>query len=237
MDKPPRMASRRRHSPEVHRTERIGWLRAAVLGANDGIISTTSLMAGVAASRADHHQLVMAGLAGLVAGAMSMAAGEYVSVSSQSDSERADTERERVELATEPELELQELADIYAARGLSPGLAAQVAQALMAHDALGAHVRDELGLSKDLAARPGQAAVASALSFTAGALLPFLVGVVSREHVVVSLVATSLVSLLALGVVAAWAGGVPWLRPAVRVTLLGALAMGLTAATGRLFGG
>jgi len=222
---------------ETHRTERIGWLRAAVLGANDGIVSIASLTVGIAASRASHGELLVAGVAGLVAGAMSMAAGEYVSVSSQLDTERADLARERAELATKPELETQELTLIYVARGLTPDLASQVARQLMAHDALGAHARDELGMSETGRARPVQAALTSAVTFTVGAMLPLLIAFVSpTEYVVPAVAATSIVFLIALGAVSARAGGASVVKAALRVMVLGGLAMGLTALVGRLFG-
>jgi len=223
--------------PELHRTARIGWLRAAVLGANDGIVSTASLMVGVAAAHAEYGELLVAGIAGLVAGAMSMAAGEYVSVSSQSDTEQADLGRERAELRARPEFEAQELAAIYVTRGLTPELATQVAQQLMAHDALGAHARDELGISEALSARPVQAALTSAATFAAGAALPLLAALVApAQQRVPLLAATSLVFLTALGGLAARAGGAPVLEASARVAFWGALAMGLTAAVGRLFG-
>jgi vacuolar iron transporter family protein len=222
---------------ESHRFQRIGWLRAAVLGANDGIVSTASLMVGVAAADVGRSGLLVAGVAGLVAGAMSMAAGEYVSVSSQSDTEQADLARERAELKAQPEHEHQELAEIYIKRGLAPELATQVARQLMAHDALGAHARDELGISESLSARPVQAAFASALTFAAGAALPLLAALVAPPSLVLSLVSgVSLVVLTALGALAASAGGAPILRASLRVVFWGALAMGLTAGVGKLFG-
>lgn len=222
---------------ERHRTERIGWLRAAVLGANDGIVSTASLVVGVAASGADRAEVLVAGGAGLVAGALSMAAGEYVSVSSQADTERADLARERRELATDVAAEEDELTQIYARRGLEPTLARTVAQQLMAHNALAAHARDELGITEELAARPLQAALASAATFAVGAALPLGVEVIAAPASAVLLVsATSLVFLAALGALAAGAGGAsPW-TGAVRVGFWGALAMAATAAIGRLFG-
>ncbi|CAL95269.1 VIT family protein [Azoarcus olearius] len=227
---------RHRHR-EHHRTERIGWLRAAVLGANDGIVSTASLMVGVAAANADRAGLMLAGVAALVAGAMSMAAGEYVSVSSQADTEAADLARERTELATQSEAEHRELAAIYVSRGLTPDLATQVARQLMAHDALAAHARDELGISPQAAARPVQAALTSALTFSVGAALPLLTAVATPTHLVVPTVtASSLVCLVALGALAARAGRAPVLIAAARVGFWGALAMGLTAAVGRAFG-
>jgi len=222
---------------EQHRTQRIGWLRAAVLGANDGIVSTASLIIGVAAAEASRGSVVIAGVAGLVAGAMSMAAGEYVSVSSQADTERADLERERGELATEPEAEQQELAKIYVNRGLDEPLAMQVAERLMAHDALAAHARDELGISEIHVARPVQAALASAATFAVGAAMPLLTAVIVPERtLVVAVAATSLVFLAVLGALGARAGGAPVVRAAVRVTFWGALAMALTAGVGALFG-
>lgn len=223
--------------PERHRSKRIGWLRAAVLGANDGIVSTASLMVGVAAASVGRSELIVAGVAGLVAGAMSMAAGEYVSVSSQSDTEQADLARERIELAAQPEHEHQELAAIYVARGLTPKLAAQVAQQLMKHDALGAHARDELGMSDIASARPVQAALTSAATFSVGAALPLLTALVSPVQQLVPLMAgTSLVFLTALGALAARTGGAPVLQASVRVAFWGALAMGVTAGVGKLFG-
>ncbi|MCC6612762.1 MAG: VIT family protein [Anaerolineae bacterium] len=222
---------------ESHRAERIGWLRAAVLGANDGIVSTSSLVVGVAAASALRSEVLIAGVAGLVAGAMSMAAGEYVSVSSQADTEKADLERERTELATDAEFELQELASIYVERGLDPALAKEVAAQLMVHDALGAHARDELGFSESTVARPVQAALASAASFTAGAALPLVVVLLAPESsLVIAVSVISLIFLAVLGVLAARAGGAPALRAAVRVTFWGALAMALTAGIGALFG-
>ena len=223
--------------PERHRTERIGWLRAAVLGANDGIVSTASLIVGVAAANAGRNEMLVAGVAGLVAGAMSMAAGEYVSVSSQSDTEQADLARERAELDAQPEFERQELAAIYVARGLTPELATQVAQQLMAHDALGAHARDELGVSETVSARPVQAGLTSAATFAVGAALPLLTALVSPAPQLVAVVAaTSLVFLIALGALSARTGGAPVLKASVRVAFWGALAMGITAVVGRLFG-
>lgn len=222
---------------ERHYANRIGWLRAAVLGANDGIVSTASLVVGVAAAQADHNAVVLAGLAGLVAGAMSMAAGEYVSVSSQADTEKADMARERRELETQPEYERQELTKIYIERGLDPQLAAQVTEQLMAHDALGTHMRDELGLTEVHSARPIQAAVASALTFAVGAALPLLLAWLSPMSLVLPVVAIgSLISLALLGGMAAQVGGAPMLASAVRVTFWGALAMLATALVGKLFG-
>ena len=223
--------------PERHRTERIGWLRAAVLGANDGIVSTASLIVGVAAANAGRNEMLVAGVAGLVAGAMSMAAGEYVSVSSQYDTEQADLGRERGELDAQPESERQELAAIYVARGLTPELATQVAQQLMAHDALGAHSRDELGMSETVSARPVQAGLTSAATFAVGAALPLLTALVSPvPHLVPVVAATSLVFLVALGALSARTGGAPVLKASLRVAFWGALAMGITAIVGRLFG-
>jgi len=221
---------------ERHRTGRIGWLRAAVLGANDGIVSTASLVVGVAAAHATSHDVLVAGVAGLVAGAMSMAAGEYVSVSSQADTERADIERERQELATDEEHEHAELAAIYVRRGLDPSLAQQVAVQLMAHDALAAHARDELGISDTLSARPVQAALASAGTFAVGAALPLLTVVIAPGAQLIPAVSgTALVFLAVLGGVAALAGGANATAGAVRVTFWGAFAMALTAGVGALF--
>jgi VIT1/CCC1 family predicted Fe2+/Mn2+ transporter len=222
---------------ETHRSQRIGWLRATVLGANDGIVSTASLVVGVAAASAARADVMIAGVAGLVAGAMSMAAGEYVSVSSQSDTERADLEKERLELAESPELELKELQQIYVKRGLDADLALRVAEQLTASDALTTHLRDELGISAMHAARPIQAAFASAGSFAVGAALPLLAVVVAPPSGVGVLVTvTSLAFLALLGGVAARAGGAEPLRGALRVTFWGALAMAITAAVGRLVG-
>jgi len=222
---------------ERHRTQRIGWLRAAVLGANDGILSTASLVLGVAAARAPHSGVLVAGVAGLVAGAMSMAAGEYVSVHSQADTEHADLERERRELKTDDKGEHRELAAIYVTRGLEPSLAKQVAEQLMIHDALGAHARDELGISKTSRARPLQAALASAGSFAAGAALPLVVTALTPQTSLIPLVAgTSLLFLALLGGLAARAGGANVAVGALRVTFWGALAMAVTAGVGALFG-
>jgi VIT1/CCC1 family predicted Fe2+/Mn2+ transporter len=222
---------------ERHRTDRIGWLRAAVLGANDGIVSTASLVLGVAAAGASPKSILTAGVAGLVAGAMSMAAGEYVSVSSQADTERADLARERQELATAPESEHKELTAIYAQRGLDAGLASQVATQLMAHDALGAHARDELGMSDTMAARPVQAGLASAATFAAGAAMPLLVALLAPASATMWAVAvSSLLFLAVLGSLAARAGGASVRTAAARVTFWGALAMALTAGVGALFG-
>jgi VIT1/CCC1 family predicted Fe2+/Mn2+ transporter len=228
---------RRRIHREDHRTDRIGWLRAAVLGANDGIVSTASLVVGVAASDAGRGSIWVAGVAGLVAGAMSMAAGEYVSVSSQSDTERADLERERRELATDLEYEQEELAGIYEKRGLDADLARQVALQLMEKDALGAHARDELGITDMTAARPVQAAFASAATFAAGAALPLAAfAVAPADHAAAFISLASLLFLAILGGLAAKTGGAPLGRGVFRVTFWGALAMGLTAAVGTLFG-
>ncbi|MDB6089027.1 MAG: protein of unknown function transrane [Gammaproteobacteria bacterium] len=222
---------------EQHRTGRIGWLRAAVLGANDGIVSTSSLMLGVAAAHASHSSVILTGAAGLVAGAMSMAAGEYVSVHSQADTEDAELARERAELKADNKGEHRELAAIYVSRGLDPSLAKQVAEQLMAHDALGAHARDELGISDTLRARPIQAAFASAASFSAGAAMPLLVTALVPLAGMIPLVsATSLVFLALLGGVAARAGGAGVMTGAIRVTFWGALAMALTAGVGSFFG-
>ncbi len=222
---------------ERHRTERIGWLRAAVLGANDGIVSTASLVLGVASAEGSRSAVLIAGVAGLVAGAMSMAAGEYVSVHSQADTEHADLERERGELAAGGPAEHEELAAIYVQRGLTPALAHQVAEQLMAHDALGAHARDELGISAALRARPVQAALTSALTFAVGAALPLVIVLLVPERRLVPAVAgASLVCLGALGGLAARAGGARALVGAARVVFWGALAMGITAGIGALFG-
>ena len=229
--------SRLRQHPESHLIERIGWLRAAVLGANDGIISTASLIVGVASAAATRNDVLISGVAGLVAGAMSMAAGEYVSVSSQSDTERADLARERKELSENAESELDELAEIYVQRGVDQPLARQVARQLMAKDALTAHARDELGISEVTAARPVQAALASAVMFSVGAAVPLLMAVVSPVNALVPVVsAASLGSLAALGAIGATAGGANVMRATVRVTFWGALAMGITAGIGKLFG-
>ena len=222
---------------ERHRTARVGWLRAAVLGANDGILSTASLVLGVAAAHGTHSSVLIAGVAGLVAGAMSMAAGEYVSVHSQADTEKADLQLERAELKTDNVGEHKELAAIYVARGLAPALAKQVAQQLMAHDALGAHARDELGISASFKARPIQAALASAGSFAVGALMPLLVAAIAPTAFLIPLVAgTSLAFLALLGALAARTGGAGMTAGALRVTFWGALAMALTAGVGALFG-
>jgi VIT1/CCC1 family predicted Fe2+/Mn2+ transporter len=222
---------------EQHHTDRIGWLRAAVLGANDGILSTSSLVLGVAAANATHRNLLIAGMAGLVAGAMAMAAGEYVSVHSQADTERADLDIESVELKTDSKGEHKELASIYIARGLDPTLAKQVAQQLMAHDALGAHARDELGISKKLRPRPIQAAFSSAGSFALGALMPLLVTAIAPVQGLIFSVSVSSLALLALlGGLAARVGGAGVMIGAIRVTFWGGLAMAMTAGIGWLFG-
>jgi VIT1/CCC1 family predicted Fe2+/Mn2+ transporter len=221
---------------ERHRTGRTGWLRAAVLGANDGLVSTSSLLLGVAAAHASHGSVLVAGVAALVSGAMSMAAGEYVSVQSQQDSELADLERERVELKTDNKGEHRELASIYVSRGLDPALANQVAEQLMNHDALGAHARDELGISETLRARPIQASLASAGSFTVGAAMPLLVTIIApAEGLAVLLPGTSLLFLAVLGGLAARIGGAGVIKGMVRVTFWGAFAMALTAGVGSLF--
>jgi VIT1/CCC1 family predicted Fe2+/Mn2+ transporter len=222
---------------ERHRGDRAGWLRAAVLGANDGILSTASLMLGVAASHAAHGNIMVAGVAGLVAGSMSMAAGEYVSVHSQADIEKADLTLERAELKTDNEGEQRELAAIYVKRGLDPALATKVAEQLMAHDALGAHAQDELGISTASSARPIQAALTSAASFAVGALMPLMVSVLAPAAGLIPIIAgTSLLFLAFLGGLAAHAGGAGLMAGAMRVTFWGALAMALTAGVGALFG-
>jgi VIT1/CCC1 family predicted Fe2+/Mn2+ transporter len=224
--------------PEIHRAHRVGWLRAAVLGANDGIVSTASLVLGVAAAETTRGGILTAGVAGLVAGAMSMAAGEYVSVSSQKDTEEADLERERSELEQNPKHEHAELAGIYVERGVDPETASRVAEQMMAHDALAAHARDELGFSETSAARPVEAALASASTFAMGAAMPLVVAALAPGADVIPAVAsTSLGFLALLGALAARAGGAPALVGATRVTVWGALAMILTTAVGRLFGG
>ena len=226
-----------RQHTERHRTERIGWLRAAVLGANDGILSTASLVRGVAAANGNHRNVLVAGVAALFAGAMSMAAGEYVSVHSQADTEKADLDLERKELGRDDEAEHRELAQIYVARGLDPSLAKQVAEQLMAHDALGAHARDELGISEALAARPVQAALSSAASFAVGAILPILAVILAPRTLIIPVVAgASLLFLAALGAWAASAGGAGVIKGATRVTFWGALAMAVTTGAGALFG-
>jgi VIT1/CCC1 family predicted Fe2+/Mn2+ transporter len=222
---------------EFHRAERVGWLRAAVLGANDGLISTSSLVVGVAAAEADAQAVLVAAVAGMVAGALSMAAGEYVSVGSQADTEQADLARERAELSTSPELEHAELTGIYVARGLDPELASKVADQLTAHDALGAHARDELGMSEGTRARPLQAALASAAAFAVGALPPaLLAALIPPSALTGSVVIITLVLLAVLGGAAAGLGGAPLRTGIVRVTFWGAVAMAATALVGRLFG-
>ncbi|MBC8212684.1 MAG: VIT family protein [Gammaproteobacteria bacterium] len=223
------------HKP--HKSHRTGWLRAAVLGANDGIVSTASLIIGVAAAGSTQSHVLLAGVAGLVAGAMSMAAGEYVSVSSQADTEKADLEMERLSLKHNAEFETEELAQIYQHRGLQPKLARQVAEQLMEHDALGAHARDEIGISEIVSAQPVQAALYSSATFTIGAALPLLTAWLVPLAQLIPLVSIlSLLFLALLGAIAAQAGGAPLLRGALRVTFWGALAMALTAVVGRLFG-
>ena len=229
--------SRLRTHSETHLSSRIGWLRAAVLGANDGIISTASLIVGVAAATPDRTAILIAGVAGLTAGALSMAAGEYVSVSSQSDTEEADLARERAELIEQPEFELEELADIYAARGVEKPLAREVARQLMVKDALGAHARDELGISEITTARPVQAAIASAITFAAGAALPLLAVILSPTvWLIYSVPAATIVFLALLGALGAQAGGANLLVGAARVAFWGALAMAITAGIGAIFG-
>jgi VIT1/CCC1 family predicted Fe2+/Mn2+ transporter len=222
---------------ERHAVSRIGWLRAAVLGANDGIVSTASLVVGVAAAEATRGPILLAASAGLVAGAMSMAAGEYVSVASQADSEAADLARERRELETQPEEELEEMTAIYVSRGLTPDLARQVAEQLNAGDALAAHARDELGISEHVTARPVQAALTSAATFAVGAAMPLLVSMLAPLPVIIPTISVAtLVFLAVLGWLGAWAGGAsPW-KPMLRVTFWGALALGVTAVIGKLFG-
>lgn len=222
---------------ENHLINRVGWLRAAVLGANDGIISTASLMVGVATAASASSEVLLTGIAGLVAGSMSMAAGEYVSVSSQADTERADLGRERRELETDRDAELQELATIYVGRGVEPALARQVAEQLMDKDALGAHARDELGISEAISANPIQAALTSAATFAAGAALPILAALVApRAALVPCVFGTSLVVLALLGAIGAKAGGAAMLKPTLRVAFWGAFAMGVTAAIGAVIG-
>lgn len=226
----------RRWHAEDHRSGRSGWLRAAVLGANDGIVSIAGLVVGVAASGAGATMVLASGVAGVVAGAMSMAAGEYVSVQSQADTEHADLEKERRELAEDPASELFELTGIYSRRGLTPDLARQVAEQLTAHDALGSHARDELGITETLRARPLQAAMASALAFVAGALLPIgAVVLAPADHLQATIVIATLASLAGSGALAAWAGGASSWRGALRVTFWGALAMAAAALIGRIF--
>ena len=222
---------------ELHRADRIGWLRAAVLGANDGTISVASLIIGVAAAGASQSSILISGVAGLVAGAMSMAAGEYVSVQSQADTEKADIELEKHELETDPEHELEELTLIYVNRGLDEPLAKLVAERLMAKDALGTHVRDELGITETLRARPLQAAFASAISFIAGAIIPIGTVLLAPATLIAEVsAATALVTLVVLGGTAAYTGGAPVVKGAMRVAFWGALAMGITAGVGRIFG-
>ena len=222
---------------EMHRSHRVGWLRAAVLGANDGIVSTSSLVIGVAAAASGHEAVMLAGVAGLFAGALSMAAGEYVSVYSQADTEKADIELEKKHLEAEPEFELRELAAIYEGRGLTPGLASEVARQLMAHDALGAHTRDELGITETTTARPLQAAVFSAAAFSVGAALPLIVTLLLPFNLMIVSVALSSLGFLAiLGAVAAKTGGAGMLKGSLRVLFWGAIAMAVTAGVGKLFG-
>lgn len=224
-------------APEAHRSEHIGWLRAAVLGANDGIVSTASLIMGVAAAQSSTQSVIVTGVAGLVAGAMSMAAGEYVSVSSQSDTENADLEREKAELATNIDFEKEELAQIYVSRGVEYKLATQVAEQLMARDALGSHARDELGITEVVSARPIQAALSSAAAFAAGAIIPILTVLISpSDKLLYSVGAATLVCLFVLGVIAAKVGGANIFKSAFRVVFWGALAMALTAGVGNIFG-
>lgn len=231
------MPSHRVSHVESHRHDRSGWLRAAVLGSNDAIVSTSSLMVGVAAADATSRAILVAGIAGLVAGAMSMAAGEYVSVSSQRDTERADIEREKHEIATNPEMELNELAGIYAKRGLDRSLALEVAKQLTAHDQIGAHLRDELGIHPGAEAHPFQAAWVSAISFAVFAFIPILFLMAApAAHRIPVIVVSSLVSLAALGAYGAYLGGAPLGRATMRVTVGGVLAMGMTAAIGHLLG-
>ncbi len=223
--------------PEFHRSENISWLRAAVLGANDGIVSTACLIVGVAAANSSHQNILLTGLAGLVGGAMSMASGEYVSVSSQADTENADLAREKIELATDIESEQKELAQIYVGRGLDPKLAEEVAIQLMSHDAIGSHARDELGITPNFSARPIQAALASAGSFSVGATLPLLMVIISPPNVLIGMVATaSLIFLIVLGIVAARVGGANAWKGAIRVGFWGAFAMATTAGIGMIFG-
>lgn len=221
---------------ETHRIEHLGWLRAAVLGANDGIISTSSLLVGIAAAHASHSNMLLTGFAGLVAGSMSMATGEYVSVASQADTEKASIRQERAELASDPESELRELTAIYVQRGLEKDLARQVAVQLMAHDALGTHARDELGISETTQARPLQAALASASSFAVGAAMPLAITALTPGDLLIAvLVAATLVGLAGLGALAARTGGAPAIPAAIRVTCWSALAMGATVAIGSAF--
>lgn len=225
------------HQPERHRLDRVGWLRAVVLGANDGLISTSSLLTGIIASAATRSTVILTGFAGLCAGSLSMAAGEYVSVSAQADAEAADTERERRELATDPDAELAELAAIYVERGVGPSTAAQVAADLHRSGALQAHLRDELGFSEHGAARPIQAAFSSAVAFACGALAPVLVALVAPRRVALALVvAITVFALAVLGIVGARLGGAPWRRPTLRVLTAGVAAMAITAVVGRIVG-
>jgi len=229
--------TRLKHHTERHLVQRIGWLRAAILGANDGIVSTASLIVGVAAAQAGRSQVLIAGVAGLVAGAMSMAAGEYVSVSSQADTESADLAREGEELRRYPDSELKELAGIYVKRGVAPELAQEVARQLMAKDALVAHARDELGISDITTARPIQAAFTSAATFSTGAAMPLLAVIVSPASLILAVVSlASLLFLAVLGTIGARAGGAPIVRATLRVTFWGALAIAITAGIGKLFG-
>lgn len=222
---------------ERHRSHRVGWLRAAVLGANDGLVSVSSLVVGVAAGGVGQNNILLTGVAGLVAGALSMAAGEYISVQSQADTEQADLEREKRELRDSPEEEKEELAAIYVSRGLSGELARQVAEQLMAGDALAAHARDELGITEELKARPIQAALASAAAFVVGGMVPILVAILSSASFVsLMVVSASLMTLMALGALAAFTGGAPMVRGAMRVTFWGALAMAITGLVGKLAG-
>lgn len=222
---------------EVHMVHRIGWLRAAVLGANDGLVSTASLVVGVAAAGSGRPEILIAGLAGLAAGAMSMAAGEYVSVSSQTDAEQADLARERTELATMPEAELEELTQIYVSRGLDENLARQVAIQLTEKDALGAHARDELGISETVTARPVQAAIVSALTFAVGAIVPLIVAwLAPASQITLTVAASAIVALMLLGALGASAGGAAMVKGAARVTFWGAMAMAVTAGVGMIFG-
>lgn len=224
-------------SIENHKSNRSGWLRAAVMGANDGIVSTASLVVGIAAANTSHEGIVLAGIAGLVAGAMSMAAGEYVSVSSQADTEKADLELEKKSLEENPEVETEELAQIYQQRGLEPTFAREVAVQLMKHDALGAHARDEIGISETLTAKPIQAALSSALTFTIGAALPVLVAwLTPGDNLIMAVTIASLILLAFLGGLAAYVGGAGLIKGITRVTFWGALAMALTAGVGQLFG-
>lgn len=222
---------------EHHRSNRVGWLRAAVLGANDGILSTASLIVGVAAAQTARPEIIIAGISGLVAGALSMAAGEYVSVSSQADTEAADLATEKLELANNVKFEQEELADIYVGRGLEPELAKKVAIQLMAHDALGSHARDELGITDTSLARPIQAALASAASFSVGAILPLIIAyIVPTERIIAWTSLASILSLAFLGALAAHAGGASLWKGAARVTFWGIVALGVTAGIGRIFG-